>query len=320
MSLSATLEAVLDGYSAAKSAAFAGNPLAAFIRGEAVGQLQSAAAGSGAGLQFAGSAGAGNWAEVPWLAAFDPIVTDSATRGYYVVYLFHSSEPTVHLSLNQGTTVVREEFGATARQVLADRAAFIRERLSDFVQRLPVTQIELGSTSRLPGDYAAGHALGISYHRDALPEEQAFVSDLRAALQAYRALTFRGGLDAAPEADGNELHQPQSLAELRRYRLHFRIERNPVAAKAAKQFHGSRCQACGLSLEERYGPVGQGYIEAHHLRPISSLEEGVVVAYDVANDFAVLCPNCHRMIHRMDDPSNLNALRALLRPNMHGIP
>ena len=151
MSRSATLEAVLDGYSAAKSAAFAGNPLAAFIRGEAVGQLQSAAAGSGAGLQFAGSAGAGNWAEVPWLAAFDPIVTDSATRGYYVVYLFHSSEPTVHLSLNQGTTVVREEFGATARQVLADRAALIRERLSDFVQRLPVTQIELGSTSRLRG-------------------------------------------------------------------------------------------------------------------------------------------------------------------------
>jgi hypothetical protein len=28
---------------------------------------------------------------VPWVAVFDPLVTDSATRGYYPVYLFHSS-------------------------------------------------------------------------------------------------------------------------------------------------------------------------------------------------------------------------------------
>jgi 5-methylcytosine-specific restriction protein A len=36
------------------------------------------------------------------------------------------------------------------------------------------------------------------------------------------------------------------------------------------------------------------------------------VRYDVATDFAVLCPNYHRMIHRMEDPSNLYKLRALV--------
>jgi hypothetical protein len=49
-------------------------------------------------------------------------------RGYYVVYLFHSTEPVLHLSLNQGTTAVREEFGGEARDILADRAAFMRKR------------------------------------------------------------------------------------------------------------------------------------------------------------------------------------------------
>jgi 5-methylcytosine-specific restriction enzyme A len=313
MALRDTLEAVLREYDSAKLTTFAGNPLAVFIRKEAVLNLEEAAGPAAVGLLFAGSAGAENWAEVPWLAAFDPVVTDSANRGYYVVYLFHVSEPIVHLSLNQGTTAVREEFGATARQVLLERAAFIRQRLPDFVLRLPATLIALGSTARLPGDYAAGHALGVTYSIDNLPDEQTLTGDLRSALQAYRALTFRGGLDTEPETEvGGKFEQPQSLTELRQYRLHCRIERNPTAAKVAKRHHGSRCQACDVDLGERYGPIGQEYIEAHHLRPIPILEEGVLVRYDVATDFAVLCPNCHRMIHRMEDPSNLYKLRALL--------
>jgi predicted HNH restriction endonuclease len=29
----------------------------------------------------------------------------------------------------------------------------------------------------------------------------------------------------------------------------------------------------------------------------------------LAEDFAVLCANCHRMIHRSDDPSNLSLFK-----------
>jgi hypothetical protein len=94
--------------------------------------------------------------------------------------------------LGKANCAVREEFGATARQVLLDRAAFIRKRLPDFVLRLPVMQIELGSMARLPGDYVSGHALGATYNPDALPDERALDGDLRSALEAYSALTFRG--------------------------------------------------------------------------------------------------------------------------------
>jgi 5-methylcytosine-specific restriction protein A len=80
----------------------------------------------------------------------------------------------VYLSLNQGTTAVREEFAGKARDVLADRAAFMRKRLADYGSLLPTQIIDLGSNARLPGDYVAGHALGTTYTLDSLPTEATY--------------------------------------------------------------------------------------------------------------------------------------------------
>jgi 5-methylcytosine-specific restriction enzyme A len=266
------------------------------------------------GFRIKGSAGAGQWAAVPWIAVFDPIVTDSATRGYYVVYLVHATEPVIHLSLNQGTTATRAEFKEQTREVLTERALLMRRRLRDFSGRLPVDAIQVGTDGQLPADYVAGHSMGVTYSASNLPSDLILQADLKTIVAAYKALTFRGGLDPSAEADeGEPSTSPKSLIELRRYKMHRRIERNPKAASAAKRHHGDRCQACDLQFQERYGPLGKGFIEAHHLRPIGSLEEGVAVSYDVAADFAVLCSNCHRMIHRVDDPSDLASFRLLVR-------
>jgi 5-methylcytosine-specific restriction protein A len=316
MSIREALAHVGANYHTATTQTFAGHPLAVFIRGAAAREVEGGLGESAQGLLVVGSAGAGNWAEVPWVSVFDPLITDSATRGYYVVYLFHASSPVVHLSLNQGTTAVRDEFGPKAREVLADRAAFMRKRVADFVSYLPAEEIELGSSARLPGDYAAGHAMGITYDVTNLPPETVLRGDLQLAVQAYRALTFRGGLDVSIETtpvDATDMPTGGSLIEVRRYRLHSRIERNPAAAKSAKKHHGLRCQVCDINFAERYGALGEGFIEAHHLRPIALLEEGKPISYDIAEDFAVLCANCHRMIHRTVDPSDVAALRALFR-------
>ena len=71
---------------------------------------------------------------MPWISVFDPAITTSATRGYYVVYLFlMRPELVVDLSLNLGTTAVREEFGARAREILQDRADLMRKRVAEFL-------------------------------------------------------------------------------------------------------------------------------------------------------------------------------------------
>jgi 5-methylcytosine-specific restriction protein A len=61
--------------------------MAPFIRGGAEDAVQQALGELGAGLLVEGSPGQGNWAAVPWISVFDPAITTSATRGYYVVYL-----------------------------------------------------------------------------------------------------------------------------------------------------------------------------------------------------------------------------------------
>lgn len=196
----------------------------------------------------------------------------------------------------------------------------MRKRVADFSNALPIGQIELGSDARLPGDYAAGHALGVTYELNALPDEAKLRADLQTIARAYRALTYRGGIDADVDSQSDitgEFGIPAgtSVTETRKYVYHRKIERNPTAARQAKKFHGTRCQACELDFGERYGDLGKGFIEAHHLRPIATLEEGVPVKYDVAADFAVLCSNCHRMIHRFSTPSDLVAFRLTINAN-----
>lgn len=192
----------------------------------------------------------------------------------------------------------------------------MRRRLPDFAEDLPVTAIALRSQNQLPRDYEAGHALGRVYEVHHMPDGGALAADLLLAAKAYLSLTFRGGLDPSFEGTSDAEDEPPrsaSLIEVRRYRLHRRIERNPRAAAEAKRVHGTTCQGCGLSFLAMYGEIGRGFIEAHHLRPLYTLEEGASTAYDVKRDFVVLCANCHRMIHRTADPSDLASFRASVR-------
>jgi len=295
----------------ARKEAYAGHPIAQFIRESAVEELITALGEYSENMICKGSPGAGRWADVPWIVAMDPVVTTTATKGYYVVYLFHHQKPEVHLSLNQGATAVRKEFGKSAPEVLKNRASLMQSRLPEYLVKFDIYPLKLGSTVRLPKDYEAGHALGRKYDLRKLPSEETIRNDLSEIIKAYFTLTHRGGLDPSPEIDGDDADDEESIAltEIRRYRLHRKIERNQKASKEAKQIHGTICQVCGFDFTEKYGDLGQGYIEAHHLKPLSTYEEGVPIQLNPKSDFAVLCSNCHRMIHRTEDPSDVEKFK-----------
>ena len=53
------------------------------------------------------------------------------------------------------------------------------------------------------------------------------------------------------------------------------------------------CEICGTSFKEKYGEIGDGFIEAHHIYPISELTEETHI-----NDLILVCSNCHKIIHR----------------------
>ena len=61
-------------------------------------------------IRVEGSTGAGNITAAPWIALFDRRLTDSATREYYVVYLFSVDLSAVTLCLAFGTTQFDKQF------------------------------------------------------------------------------------------------------------------------------------------------------------------------------------------------------------------
>ena len=305
------LERILLDYPTALMEEFAGNRTVHFIRNEAPKSLISALPSPLANFRCVGSGGVGNFATVPWLAVFDPLVTLSATQGYYVVYLFNKETNSVYLSLNQGATALRAEFRTNAPEVLRDRASLMRTRVSDYASNFDASPINLSSTRELPRDYEAGHAFGKQYHLATLPSEAELRADFQTIVRAYDALTHRGGLYSdTVEQKGPIAH---TIIEIRQYKFHRRIERNANGARLAKQLHGVTCQACRFNFEQHYGELGRGFIEAHHLKPLNQLVEGVAVEYNLAKDFAVLCANCHRMIHQTADPGDLVGFRLFLQ-------
>ena len=82
----------------------------------------------------------------------------------------------------------------------------------------------------------------------------------------------------------------------RRLMLHEQIERSSAAVAAFKaSLTEYRCEICNFDFESTYGKLGEGYIEAHHRVPLSSLKGQVATK---VSDFAAVCANCHRMLHR----------------------
>lgn len=84
------------------------------------------------------------------------------------------------------------------------------------------------------------------------------------------------------------------------YALHRERERNPKVIELAKRnkFKADpllRCEVCGFSFTEKYGELGKGFIEAHHTVPVSQLS---LESMTKEKDICLVCPNCHRMLHR----------------------
>lgn len=78
-----------------------------------------------------------------------------------------------------------------------------------------------------------------------------------------------------------------------------KYERKAENREAAKRIHGTRCMVCGFDFEEVYGVIGRDYIEVHHIKPLFSLTEEVVI--NPEEDMICVCANCHRMLHRYKD-------------------
>jgi 5-methylcytosine-specific restriction protein A len=98
------------------------------------------------------------------------------------------------------------------------------------------------------------------------------------------------------------------------YRLHRLRERNRELVRLAKEKamdeHGRLfCTACGFDFAAVYGEIGWGVIDCHHLLALADLAAERATRL---SDVALVCPNCHRIIHRKRPWLSLDRLTELI--------
>jgi 5-methylcytosine-specific restriction protein A len=288
------------------------HPLAQSIRGEGKDIVEAYLPGNLTDYKVEGSAGRGQWADIPWVSIYNLSVTDKASKGYYVVYLFPSGSNKIILGLAQSSDEAVKEYGAKeAVHMLNMQGNIMRMKIPEFDKYFLTNNPEIEISGTL--DYRNGHVYHLDYDGRNLPSDEQLKLDLENILTAYEALFLRGGRDSDNYSNVEDGSGTISIVESYKIKAHSSIERpSSSKIKKIKAKLGYECMACGFDFEEVYGETGKEYIEAHHLTPIANLKEGESRT-TTEIDFAMLCSNCHRMIHRFEDSSDLEKLKELVK-------
>ena len=96
-------------------------------------------------------------------------------------------------------------------------------------------------------------------------------------------------------------------------RAHLRRERDPKLRRSKLADTKRRglpiaCEVCGFDYGQTYGAHGLDYIECHHRVPLHVTGETKTRLADLA----LLCSNCHRMIHRSKQWLTVEELKDLV--------
>ena len=110
-------------------------------------------------------------------------------------------------------------------------------------------------------------------------------------------------------AQVDEAEEGAVLTRLHRFRERDRAIVRRRKAKVLKETGTLACEACGFDFRERYGSRGDGFIECHHALPVSALRPDERTK---ATDLALLCANCHRMVHVARPWLDVDQLKILL--------
>lgn len=252
------------------------------------------------------------WATTPWIAVFDRLVTESAQRGHYVVYLIDRDGSGGYLSLMQG---VSELTGAHREQRLLARAREIRSQLpAADLDGLDLEPLELSGGGWRTNSYNAGTIAAVRLDAAALPHDAALIFELRRMLRLGDKVTDN---DQATATHDDLPDDARTGSEARRYRWHLRAEgRNRTLAKRAKRLHGGTCAVCRRNFAAELGDLAQHCLDAHHLVPFAEMNERPT-KLDPATDFAVVCANCHRLLHSQTPPLTPQQLQEILAQTTH---
>jgi predicted HNH restriction endonuclease len=134
-----------------------------------------------------------------------------------------------------------------------------------------------------------GEPLSDDYIRPYVPcRTPAFI--ISASSRAVPAITV-------PDIEAEEISAREGAVSTRQH-LHRERDRTIIAAKRRQVLSATgqlACSVCDFDFKQFYGDLGTEFCEVHHLLPLSEADGEVQTRLE---DLAVVCSNCHRMLHR----------------------
>lgn len=161
-----------------------------------------------------------------------------------------------------------------------------------------------------PAFQAAGK-VGLSQGNKLEEEVWITFADNRGAL-ARAAAAIRTAIDDDAVVVQEESYEAEEGGLI--LRLHLSRERNRALAQRKRDQARERngllvCEVCDFDFSTAYGELGLGFIEVHHRKPVASLKPGDRTKLE---DLALVCANCHRMLHRRSALLSVEGLRAIV--------
>ena len=266
-------------------------------------------------LEVHASPGITNWANSPWIVILDPkTCTQSNGRvsvqaGFYAGYHFARNEKKIMFFLGQAEHNIKKNYPSDKVDLMLEsRAMILKRKVPEYKKYfLDVSKSSAKKESKMKDRWINSSAFGAIYKTKDLPTEHDLLSDLNNMIKLYKLAIERGGV---LEGQSNKIYIDQyatgSETKIKKHVVK-EIEIIEIDEKLISQLKKNSdytCQACGLKYEKVYGDYSKkkDFIEAHHIEPKSRAKEKAKINEKLkrsAKDFAMLCANCHRMIHRM---------------------
>jgi 5-methylcytosine-specific restriction enzyme A len=283
-----------------------------------------------------GSVGRGVWTDTPWVSIFKKSITESAQKGFYIVYLFRGDMSGVYLSLSQGTTYIEKRYkGQKPREKMLEVASKIRESLNYDNSLFPADDIELVANTSNAKNYMAAHICGKYYPLNNLPEDEELVRDLEVMVGLYvqlEKLIFGKSIEEALDYYLNldEIEDTQFLSDVlitnpaktvtKPHKIPDKVfkngrevsKRDPSIAKEALQNKSFLCEVDVNHLTFKSNLTNENFVEAHHLIPMNS-QKNFSWSLDVPGNIVSLCPNCHREIHHANIKERKKLIKLLYK-------
>ena len=216
--------------------------------------------------KFTGSDGQGNILRTPWFAAFNRDVTETATKGYYLVYLMSDDLERLYLTIGFGASQFKSHYGEGSRVFKAFDLAvanmrvnsehLVKKWLGAALSRINTGDINLTTSKDFSlRAYESCGIYSIEYPIKDLPPESLMKQDYLDFLRLYEKMSeslLLADVDSYVYelVEGLEISQTVSIEEFEPFVFKKRMTRGGSDGKGSTHRHSKKSDKVGKLGEE----------------------------------------------------------------------